>query len=49
MAADGRSYMFGAAWVLRAPTLALAIVIFAVNMVGDAARDLLDPRMKGAG
>ena len=48
MAADGRSYMFGAPWMLWAPTLALAIVIFAVNMVGDAARDVLDPRMRGA-
>ncbi|TAK75788.1 MAG: ABC transporter permease [Dehalococcoidia bacterium] len=49
LAADGRSYMFGAPWMLWAPTLALAIVIFAVNMFGDAIRDLLDPRMRGAG
>lgn len=49
LAADGRSYMFGAPWMLWAPTLALAIVIFAVNMFGDAVRDLLDPRMRGTG
>jgi peptide/nickel transport system permease protein len=49
LAADGRSYMFGAPWMLWAPTIALGIVIFAVNMFGDAVRDLLDPRMRGTG
>lgn len=48
LAADGRSYMFAAPWMLWAPTIALAIVVFAVNMFGDAIRDLLDPRLRGA-
>lgn len=47
MAADGRAYMFAAPWMLWAPTIALAVVVFAVNMFGDAIRDLLDPRLRG--
>lgn len=49
LAADGRSYMFAAPWMLWGPTVALALVIFAVNMFGDAMRDVLDPRLRGAG
>lgn len=48
LAADGRSYMFAAPWMLWGPTIALAVVVFAVNMFGDAVRDLLDPRLRGA-
>jgi len=29
------------------PGLALAIVVYGVNMFGDAVRDLLDPRLRG--
>jgi hypothetical protein len=29
------------------PGLALAIVVYGVNMFGDALRDLLDPRLRG--
>ncbi len=29
------------------PGLALAIVIYGINMLGDAMRDLLDPRLRG--
>jgi peptide/nickel transport system permease protein len=29
------------------PGLALASVVYGVNMFGDAVRDLLDPRMRG--
>jgi len=48
MAADGRAYMFAAPWMLWAPTIALGVVIFSVNMFGDAIRDLLDPRLRGS-
>jgi peptide/nickel transport system permease protein len=27
--------------------LALAITVYAVNMLGDAVRDLIDPRLRG--
>lgn len=49
LAADGRSYMFAAPWMLWGPTIALALVVFAVNMFGDAIRDVLDPRLRGTG
>ena len=29
------------------PGLALATVVFSVNMFGDSVRDLLDPRLRG--
>jgi len=48
LAADGRAYMFAAPWMLWAPMVALAIVVFAVNMFGDALRDVLDPRLRGS-
>ena len=43
----GRSYMFQAPWMAIWPGLALAIVVYGVNMFGDAVRDLLDPRLRG--
>ena len=29
------------------PGLALTLVVYGINMFGDAVRDLLDPRMRG--
>jgi peptide/nickel transport system permease protein len=29
------------------PGLALSVVVYGVNMFGDAVRDLLDPRLRG--
>ncbi len=49
LAADGRAYMFAQPWMLLAPTIALGLVVFGVNMLGDAIRDLIDPRLRGAG
>lgn len=48
LAADGRQYMYAAPWMLIAPTIALAITVFGVNMFGDALRDILDPRLRGS-
>ena len=31
------------------PGLCLTIVVYSLNMFGDAVRDLLDPRLRGAG
>jgi len=42
-----RAYMFRAPWMAIWPGLALATVVYGINMFGDAARDLLDPRMRG--
>ncbi len=43
----GRHYMFRAPWMAFWPGLALASVVYGVNMFGDAVRDLLDPRLRG--
>ncbi|MDE0227487.1 MAG: ABC transporter permease [Spirochaetaceae bacterium] len=44
---SGRRYMFLAPWMVIWPGLALAIVVYGVNMFGDALRDVLDPRLRG--
>jgi peptide/nickel transport system permease protein len=43
----GMSYMLQAPWMALWPGLALAIVVYGINMFGDAVRDLLDPRLRG--
>jgi peptide/nickel transport system permease protein len=47
LSGSGRSYMYEAPWMVIWPGLALAIVVYGVNMFGDAVRDLLDPRLRG--
>ena len=42
-----RDFMFKAPWVVIWPGLALTIVVYGINIFGDAVRDLLDPRMRG--
>ncbi|WP_420391244.1 ABC transporter permease [Acuticoccus sp.] len=46
---EGRSYMFLAPWLAIAPGVALTLTVYGINVFGDALRDLLDPRMRGAG
>ena len=47
LSGSGRAYMFRAPWMVMWPGLALGIVVFGVNMFGDAVRDILDPRLQG--
>ena len=42
-----RSYMRNALHLAIWPGLALSIVVYGINMFGDAIRDLLDPRLRG--
>jgi peptide/nickel transport system permease protein len=42
-----RIYMLQAPWMVIWPGLALSIVVYGVNMLGDAVRDILDPRLRG--
>jgi peptide/nickel transport system permease protein len=42
-----RQYMFMDPWMALWPGLVLSIIVYAVNMFGDAIRDLLDPRLRG--
>ena len=46
MVADGRALIASAWWVSTLPGLAILIVVLSVNLVGDAIRDLLDPRSR---
>jgi peptide/nickel transport system permease protein len=48
LSGSGRTYMLQGPWLALAPGLCLTIVVYATNMFGDALRDLLDPRMRGA-
>ena len=47
LSGSGRIYMFQAPWMVIWPGLALSIVVYGINMFGDAVRDLLDPRLRG--
>ncbi len=47
LSGEGRRFMIYAPWMAIWPGLALAIVVYGVNMFGDAVRDLLDPRLRG--
>ena len=41
------SYIAVAPWLLVFPALAIGIVVFAWNLLGDSLRDVLDPRLRG--
>ena len=45
---EGRKYMEHAPWLALWPGLCLTVTIYSLNMFGDAMRDLLDPRLRGA-
>ncbi len=47
LSGSGRAYMLVAPWMALWPGLALAMVVYSVNMLGDAVRDILDPRLRG--
>ena len=46
---EGRQYMEMAPRLAMWPGVALTLVVYCLNMVGDALRDLLDPRPRGRG
>lgn len=43
---DGRSHLFDAPHLVIFPALAIIITVLAFNLLGDAIRDWLDPRMR---
>ena len=47
MVSDGYRYMLSNPVLSFAPGLAIMVVVFAFNMVGDGLRDALDPRLRG--
>ena len=48
LSGTGRTYMYLGPWLAIAPGLCLTIVVYSINVFGDALRDLLDPRMRGS-
>jgi peptide/nickel transport system permease protein len=46
MLATGRNYLRAAPWVATTPGLAIMMVVFGFNLLGDGLRDSMDPRMK---
>ena len=45
----GVTYIEIAPWLAIFPGLFLSLAVFGVNLVGDALRDVLDPRLRGTG
>ena len=49
LSGSGRTFMYHAPWMALWPATAISLAVFGFNMFGDALRDLLDPRLRGAG
>lgn len=47
LAGESRSYMMVAPWMMIWPGMAISITVLAWNLLGDALRDVLDPRLRG--
>lgn len=45
----GLDHMYQAPWLAIWPAVSLSLAVFGFNMLGDALRDLLDPRLRGGG
>ncbi|HYX03486.1 MAG TPA: ABC transporter permease [Reyranella sp.] len=46
MAAQGRDFLFMAPHIATIPSCAIFVIVLAVNLLGDALRDVLDPRLQ---
>ncbi len=49
LSGSGRTFMYHAPWMALWPSVAISLAVFGFNMFGDALRDILDPRLRGAG
>ena len=47
LSGDTQAYFSAAPWIGIFPGVALSIVVFGINVIGDALRDVLDPRLRG--
>jgi peptide/nickel transport system permease protein len=47
LSGSGRTYMLQAPWMAIFPGIAISLAVFGFNMLGDALRDILDPRLRG--
>lgn len=41
---EGRNYIYQAWWLATFPGIAITAVVFSVNFLGDALRDIFDPK-----
>lgn len=48
LSGSGRTFMFLGPWLVLFPGLSLTLVVYAINVYGDALRDIFDPRMRGS-
>lgn len=48
LSGGGRRWMLQAWWMAVFPGLVLSLTVYGFNMLGDALRDLLDPRLRGS-
>lgn len=46
MASQGRDFLFMAPHISAIPSLAIFVIVLAANLLGDAIRDVLDPRLQ---
>jgi len=46
LAESAAEYMMQAPWLVIFPGLVISLLVFATNLLGDALRDLLDPRLR---
>jgi peptide/nickel transport system permease protein len=47
MLSESRNFLSQASWTMIIPGAALTITVFALNLLGDGIRDILDPRLRG--
>ncbi len=48
LSGSGRSFFYTAPWMAIWPGAAISLAVFGFNMLGDALRDVLDPRLRGS-
>ncbi len=48
LSAEGRAYFREAPWLAIFPGIAISVTVLGANLVGDALRDILDPRQRGS-
>lgn len=47
LSGTARFFMIKAPWMALWPGIAISVVVYGINVFGDAVRDLLDPRLRG--
>jgi len=45
--ADGKEYLINGWWLATFPGLAIMMIVLSMNVLGDGARDFLEPRLRG--